>query len=64
MANKKTVIHVVKEREGPTLYRGFTTEEDAWNYFNHEVAIGNLSTQWDTVGQVVVENFDIQEPTK
>lgn len=58
MANKKTIIYVVQEAEGPHLVKAFLNEIDANNYFHHEVAAGTLCERYYKVGTVTLEDFD------
>lgn len=61
MANKKFTVWVVHEREGPSILQGFTTEEDANNWFNWEVANGNSHLdQYYAVKSIEIEDCSKQ----
>lgn len=57
MANKTTTIYVIHEIEGGSLVRGFTEEPDAKNFFNHEVAAGNLLDRHYTISPMPLEDM-------
>lgn len=65
MANPTQTIHVVHEREGGSLKRGFTQEADARNWFHHECREGSLQEQWYKVSPLIVEDMSPpQAPNK
>lgn len=61
MANHKTTVWLVQEREGPSVIQGFTTEEDANSFFNWEVAQGRLEERYYTVRPITVEDCSRRE---
>lgn len=57
MTNKTETIYIIHECEGPSLIRAFTKEEDARNYFNHEVAAGKLCERYYKISPMQLEDM-------